>query len=282
MALGRPMSDLRDRTYGAIDGLADLDDQLAELMRRIQVAVPASPLEARRQLLADVTDTVAAGTLDDIDIAARVASIERAQTDVGATRSVLAEVHQDLAHRRALTLDAGRPAALRVLDTEVKALVRRVRELDTALSGVSSAEAAIRYGVVEAWAEMIRAATSYAEIRALQIELVKIGEEAAFAAHARRGPALFVNAERSLPALAWELEGGHGYAPDDPWPDPVRDPVGHVRWVATAAEPWVPSVQELAAEIARLDAIVTDRVVAAQGGKRPARREIDLQGGHAA
>ena len=249
------MKDLLTSAWAAVPGWAEITAgiraaRLAQLRTQPEVNLAQVRAGLRQRLLAGqpLDDTV-------------VADVGRAQ-QVEAAAVTAATMLRDIGDELEADLDLlrrdGADLALSRLADELPPILIGVRDLESALGGIESADAAIAAGgkAVTAWAELQELVGRHVALRRVQATIVSHG----YGGAGRLGDAAeAANAHRDVELFGYLRDAGEhlGDAADQArpaWPD---DPTAFLRWLAQPGrQAWIPTCTELRAAAAEHRQIV--------------------------
>lgn len=233
----------------------------------ISLPPPKDPLIARRALRDAIAGGAAASEV--MRLAGAVLDAQREQEALQVVREEIASLESTGRLARSTRTKSDVEPALRFLHGELEALVADVRRLDKALNGIGTAEAAVLAGeeAATAWRELSAAADRYEEIRGAQSRVMRLlgdsdnGRRVRWSGYLRdafdrehvwaqeriqtsrrRQPSLITEDDllawlRDVPRLPYERPETAALPPEDR--------IGYLRWAATRAKLWVPTVTEL-------------------------------------
>jgi hypothetical protein len=246
------------------------------IMQGILTNLPKERVRTAKRELSEAVARSAAGGSEDLNAFAR--AVVNAQQEDLALTLLQRELADALMNRRDQSIapsitTAVEAQALEYLNMELARVIEVVRECDAALGSVANADHAIRAGQSNRWAVLNAAVADYDAIRAGQNEVYlktgggtdsnipqfvrtsglladAIDKDGYWTARRRnssqQSPRTFANEKawdewlRAIPMTnAWPaVQEGH-------WP--TSDKHAYLRWIATNATPWVPSLAVLKA-----------------------------------
>jgi hypothetical protein len=262
----------------AVHRLIGKEDRIKEvtIMQGTLTSLPKESVRTAKRELSEAVTRHAAGGSEDLRAFAR--AVVDAQYEDQALVLLQRELADALMTRRDQSIapnitNAVETQALDYLRAELARVLEVARECDTALGSVTSASDAIRAGQSNRWAVLDDAVADYDAIRAGQVEVYSktsggndsnvphffrtvglladaIDKDGFWIARRRhssqQSPRTFAAEKawdewlRTVPAVdVWpRVEEGH-------WP--TSDKHAYLRWIATNATPWVPSLAALKA-----------------------------------
>lgn len=168
---------IRDRAFAAIPGYHEAHEILAAAKRHRAVDdLPPTFDEAQTELVEGIRHSLAAGEPVPVDVAMPLVDVERTRRALKlrdeAFVNVIESAKHDLANPSTHSIDA----AFAVLSGELEQLVSDATEMIGQLEGRHTPAAAISDSqtVRQAWEQLTTAADTYDEIRAAQLELLRL------------------------------------------------------------------------------------------------------------
>jgi hypothetical protein len=279
--------DIRTTALGKIRGYTQYErgkSRLSELDALTRDVQPAD------EQLRGAVDAYLNGN-DDIDIADVAVEAERAKTYTAAMYelgNIVRELQSHYPRLRRFRAEEVEPA-LRYLDEELTNLISEVRFVDESLYRIASLEDAVKHGKQDTWLRLVDMTERYEQIRAaqravttqhhlLEIPGVPIPIDAYFACAyladaldredywvTQRTAAAMQSSNSSDPSerdyLEWlrpAPDAAGGFTKNDKddriWPDQSHEM--YLRWIATNAQPWVPTVDQLTSAFIAADGAI--------------------------
>lgn len=267
-----------------VPNLASLSTQIARL---VSDAMDLDPAQTGDQVTTAAGASLSAGKGLPADLLKQYAAAQSAEAAYGSAQVALSRLLTDLKGQRDQALASGLDDTLAVLGRRLSEVLGELADQLRAAKRASSADEAIRLGVVEEWRRVVALRQHYRAVRDAQHHLTRaLADDEVWTALNKAW--LVVGYAEGLPEVWPDLPEWHRYGftfdqygnrqlASPPWPDPKSEQFADWLALNPQARPWVPTPQDAWQLLDRIEANTNSPTRPSE--RRPVDRFGDLRRG---